>query len=236
MTRKRYSIGLSLMILAVMMSLAPAAVAASIHLSAQDGTEEPPAETTPPEAPTPPETPEGPGDTETEDSGLDTSGVVLLVLVVGALGFVFLAGRGSGKGSSISVSTAPQVPTPPQSEDPRLARLRRSYADARMVLDRLDSQEVDRRRSGSTTHEVAEMRRRVGAVFTDLASLEADAPTALERSTLRETADAVSALDRAVDEAAAASSTDSVQTSLDPARGRVERALDRLGDQIRAGR
>ncbi|MDH5292161.1 MAG: hypothetical protein OEW91_00600, partial [Acidimicrobiia bacterium] len=148
MIRNHSRVGLSLMIFAVVMSLAPLAAAASGQVSAQESPEEPPAETTPPE------TAPQPGDTETEDSGLDTSGVVLLVLAIGALGLVFLAGRGSGQGSSIAVSTAPQAQTPPRSEDPRLTRLRRSYADARMVLDRLDSQEVDRRRSGSTTSEV----------------------------------------------------------------------------------
>ena len=228
MIRGRSRVGLSLMILAVVMSLAPLAAAASGQVSAQGGTDDPPAETTPPETAPQPE------DTETEDSGLDTSGVVLLVLTVGALGLVFLAGRGSGQGSSIAVSTVPQAPASPQSEDPRLARLRRAYADARMVLDGLDSQEVDRRRSGPDTPRAGEMRRRVEAVFADLASLEADAPTALERSTLREVADAVTALDRAADEAAA-SPPGSEESLLAPVRYRLERGLDRLGEQIRAG-
>ena len=211
-------------VLATVVWASPASNAsAAAYALAQGDTEEPPPESTPDG------TPQDPGDSEPEDSGVDTSGAVLIVVVVGAIALVFLAGRGSRGNSSVAVTTVPQAAPQAPTTDSRAARLRRSYADARGVLDTLDEREVARRRSGA---DPAETHRTVQAVFSDLASLEAEAPTALERSTLREAADAVSALNKAADDAASAS-VDSGDSALEPARERLERALDRLADQIR---
>lgn len=116
--------------------------------------------------------------------------------------------------------------------------MRSAYSAARSVLDRLDSRSVDLRVAAAAGDENAraadrDLRRRIEAALSDLYGLEAEAATASERTVLRETADALNALDRTIDEAARESAPDEALGAVGPARDRLDTALDGLAAQIR---
>ena len=210
--------------LAIVFLAAPfAADAAPAHAAAQLATD-----TTVAPEPTEPAEPGGPEDGTEEDTGLSTTGVVLIVLVVVVVLLIFLAGRGSARSSSVTVTSVPPPP-PPAPASSRVPALRRVYSNGRTILDRLDDRAIARR-SESGRHTADETKSIIESTLADIYGLEADAPTTTERSLLRETAESINALDRAVESAATAA----VSTDLEPARTRLAHVLDRLADHISA--
>jgi hypothetical protein len=177
-----------------------------------------------------PTTPPDGGESEDgTDESIGTAGVALIVLVGLAVLLVFLAGRGSARSSSVTVtSAAPPPPPPPGPAGPtRQERLRSVYTRGRMILDRFDDREVDRRRS-APRHLADDTRAETERTLSDIYELEADAPTSSERSTLRGLAESINGLDRSVD---LVSTGDDVGR-LEQARARLQRALEDLADLI----
>jgi hypothetical protein len=233
-------------VVAVVTLLGVLALAATPALAAPDlvvAQEDQPSDTTEPAEPTPPDTEEP----EEDDEGFGASGIALIIVAVVALILIFLAGRGSSR-SAAPVTVVPQAAVPPaaqppppptpQPEEARRGRLRSAYSATRSVLDRLDTRSVELRVAAAAGDEDAraadrDLRRRIEAALSDLYGLEAEAATASERTVLRETADALNALDRAIGEAAKESAPGEAIAAVGSVRDRLDTALDGLAAQIR---
>lgn len=212
--------------------LVMASTASAQDTPAPDPAQPEPEQPAPTEAPPPEPAPEPTGGEEeadeADDEGLGVPAFAFFLVAAIALLLVFLAGRGSDRGTAVTVSQGPSSAPPPMAPPARdTTTLRRVYSGARVCLDRLDA------RAAGTPVDEAQLRRGIEGTLSEIYAAEASA-TGPEQMVLDETAQALNGLDRAV-HGMGTGAVGSDPQAVAGARQRLVNALNTLAEHVRSG-